>query len=125
MRTSQKTILVVDDDPIIGELLRTVLEDEGYRVALCDRGERALEAVRDTAPDLVILDTLLPDISGWQVLERIRADATSSRLPVLIYSAALETLDSAPPEQAQGYETISKPFDIEELLSKVTSLIGR
>ena len=84
------SLLVVDDDPHVCDLLRRLLARFGHSVRCAASGAEGLAAVRDEAPDLVILDWMMPEIDGAEVLRRLRADPAMSNLPVMVYTAADE-----------------------------------
>jgi len=116
-------ILVVDDDPAIASVLRRGLSYEGYHVLTARDGPDGLAQAREQAPELVILDIMMPGLDGWEVLRRLRAaDAT---LPVLFLTAK-----DAPTDQAQGLNAgaddyVVKPFHFEVLLARVQALLRR
>ncbi len=116
-------ILVVDDDPAITSVLRRGLSYEGYHVLTAQDGSDGLAQAREQAPDLIILDIMMPGLDGWEVLRRLRAaDAT---LPVLFLTAK-----DAPTDQAQGLNAgaddyVVKPFHFEVLLARVQALLRR
>ena len=115
MTTGAQRILVVDDDPVIRGMVRTVLETEGYAVDVAEDGFAALRAVESKAPDCVVLDVMMPGIDGHAVLSRIRGGARSS-LPVVMLTA---NGDDAQAWQAwtEGVDYfLAKPFDADELL---------
>jgi DNA-binding response OmpR family regulator len=116
-------ILVVDDDPAITSLLRRGLTYEGYAVETAADGPEGLALARDRAPDLVVLDLMLPALDGLEVLRRLRA--ADARLPILLLTAR-----DAPSDQVQGLELgaddyVVKPFTFEVLLARVRALLRR
>lgn len=117
-------ILVVDDDDAIRETLGGVLSSEGYDVALAENGQRALDFVRDgERPDLVLLDLMMPVMSGWEFLEVADADDKLRSIPILIVSAM------AAPLACQGVKggvrmCFSKPIDLDALLDAVKEYSG-
>jgi len=117
-------ILVVDDDPAGLELTRLVLSQAGYRVDPVETGEDALRALAETDYDLVLLDVVLPGISGHEVLARLRADPATESLPVVLMSArftASEDLASGLDAGADGY--IARPVSPPELLARVRAML--
>src|SRR6266566_4407147 len=86
-----KKMLIIDDDRIVASIYRNRFQAEGFQVQLADDGESGLAAVKQFRPDLVILDLMLPKLSGVEVLKRIRADQTTKALPVIILSNAYLT----------------------------------
>ncbi len=115
MSTGARRILVVDDDADVRQMVRTVLETEGYRVDVADDGFAALRAVETTAPDCVVLDVMMPGMDGHAVLHRIRGGARSL-LPVVMLTAAAGD-DQAWQAWTEGVDYfLAKPFDGSELL---------
>jgi two-component system alkaline phosphatase synthesis response regulator PhoP len=82
-----KTILLVDDDPEIVKTVRHYLQQEGYAVLVAYNGLDALVIVRDQAPDCIVLDVLLPDLVGWDIIQRIRADPRTAEIPIIMLTA--------------------------------------
>jgi two-component system, OmpR family, response regulator CpxR len=108
------SVLVVDDDQAIREVIAEVLRDEGYEVLCAENGLQALrELHKEHHPDLVLLDLMMPVMSGWEVLEELQADAELSRIPVVVVSAM-----NAP----GACEHLAKPIDLERLLATVVRL---
>ena len=116
-----RRILVVDDEFNIMRVMRHILESEGYVVLEASSGEEALRTVRDERPDLVLLDVLLPDLDGFEVLERLRRDADTSDVPVVILSI-LEAKEESFRLGAQDY--FNKPIDRVKLIESVQALLG-
>jgi DNA-binding response OmpR family regulator len=118
------TVLVVDDDPVIVQLLKVNFEMEGYRVLTASDGERGIERARHDQPDLVVLDVMMPQVDGLEVARRLRADPATSRLPIMLLSAKAQATDVKAGEAvADAY--VTKPFDPLELLERVAKLIAQ
>ena len=118
-------ILVVDDEPSITDLLSMALRYEGMEVAVSHLGRQALEAMTKFRPHLVVLDVMLPDLSGFEVLERMGRDRIGGRLPVLFLTAR-DTLD----DKLRGFtlggdDYMTKPFSVEELIVRVRAILRR
>jgi DNA-binding response OmpR family regulator len=116
-------ILKIDDDPAVTSLLKRGLSYEGYMVDIAGSGESGLAMAREHAPDLVILDIMMPGPDGLEVLQRLRA--ADACLPVLLLTAK-----DAPADQVHGLETgaddyVIKPFTFEVLLARVRALLRR
>ncbi|MGE0494772.1 MAG: response regulator transcription factor [Vulcanimicrobiota bacterium] len=123
MSTDSKTkILVVDDETSIIDYLRLGFKYEGYDVASALNGQDALELVRSDAPDLVVLDRMLPDLDGLTVCQRIR---TFTDIPILMLSARGEVEDRVEGLQKGADDYLPKPFEFEELLARVQALLRR
>jgi two-component system OmpR family response regulator len=122
----QPTIVVINDSPELLELARLLFEDEGYDVKVAQVGNGAYDLIRETMPDLVILDVRLPDISGWDILQALRLDAATAPIPVLMCSAAVgEMRDLEAQLATAGVDWLVKPFSIDTLLDKVRLLLDR
>jgi DNA-binding response OmpR family regulator len=115
-------VLVVEDDMRIQKMLRAVLQSEEYEVDSAADGRAALEAIRGDRPDLVILDLMLPDVDGWQVMSQLKRDNTFAGLPVLVLSAVHDLARESTRIGASDF--LRKPFGIDALLDKVARLTG-
>lgn len=112
-------ILVVDDDPDIREVVRDILEGEGYRVATAANGAEALRVLEQQPAALVLLDMRMPVLNGWDFAAALRA--RGARTPILVMTAAQSARRWAEEIGAQGY--IAKPFDLSELLTAIERLL--
>jgi CheY-like chemotaxis protein len=123
-RGAQKTVLVVDDDRPTRALCRTALEDVGFRVLEAADGKAALASVRTEHPDLILLDIMMPGISGWEVTSALLADRATDEIPIVFISARTELADRmrAFDLGAQGY--VTKPFDPRGLAETVAKTLG-
>lgn len=115
--------LVVDDEPELAQLLSTVLRYEGWTVETADTGVRAVEAVARAKPDIVVLDVMLPDIDGFEVLRRIRAH--DPEVCVLFLTARDAVQDRVAGITAGGDDYVTKPFSLEEVLARIRGLLRR
>ena len=115
-------ILVVDDDPDIRALLRTLLERVGYEVVDAPDGRSGLRALYQAAPDLVILDVAMPELDGWAALERIRE---LTDVPVLMLTAQASELDKVRGLRGGADDYVTKPFGRQELLARTAALLRR
>jgi two-component system alkaline phosphatase synthesis response regulator PhoP/two-component system response regulator VicR len=114
----------VDDQRHIARLVQLHLERAGYEVSLAYDGAEALQKVRESRPDLVILDVMLPKMDGLEVLRRMKADPQTERIPVIMLTAKSESDDAL-----QGYDRgaqwyLSKPVDPLELITFVNNVLG-
>jgi two-component system response regulator MprA len=110
-----KQILVVDDEPVICDVLASLFVGEGYAVRTATDGMAALEALADDVPDLVIADIIMPRLNGWELLTHLREQYPS--VPVILLSA---TVRVHPPD---GTVLIAKPFDVDHLLATVARML--
>lgn len=119
-----KSILIVDDEPNIVISLEFLLEREGWRVQIARDGQEALEAIEREPPALVLLDVMLPRLSGYDVCQRIRERAAWRGIRVLMLTAKGREVEMAKGLAlgADGY--VTKPFSTEELLARIRALLG-
>ena len=115
-------ILVVDDELNICELLKLYLENEGYTVFTANDGQAAVTAFQQKAPDLVLLDIMLPKMDGWQVCREIRK---TSSAPIIMLTAKGETFDKVLGLELGADDYVVKPFAIAELYAKSVALVRR
>src|ERR1700712_924714 len=115
--------LVVDDEPTLAELLSMALRYESWDVRTAHDGLTALRVARDFKPDVVVLDVMLPDLDGLEVLRRLHADFPS--LPVLFLTAKDSVEDRIAGLTAGGDDYVTKPFSLEELVARLRGLMRR
>ena len=118
-------ILVVDDEPNVLRMVSYALEVEGYEVIVATNGVEALSKVQTEAPDLIILDDMLPQMSGVEVCEQLRKQQETIDLPVIMLSAKTQVSDKVRGLEAGADEYISKPIAREELIARVKALLVR
>src|SRR5512136_99188 len=112
-------ILVVDDTPASLRLLTELLAKEGYRIRPASDGALALKSVAAKPPDLILLDVSMPDMDGYEVCRRLKADEKSSRIPVIFISSFGDTQQKVAGFEAGGVDYITKPFETAEVLARV------
>ncbi|MDT0305545.1 response regulator transcription factor [Streptomyces sp. DSM 44917] len=117
------TLLVVDDEPNIRDLLAQTFRLTGFAVRCADGGAAALNAVRTAAPDLIVLDVMLPDLDGFEVARTLRRDGC--RVPVLFLTARDEVADRIRGLSLGGDDYVAKPFSLEELVLRVRAILRR
>jgi two-component system OmpR family response regulator len=118
--------LVVDDEQTLAELVGLALRYEGWDVRTMHDGASAVAAAREFRPDLIVLDVMLPDIEGFEVLRRIRSDSgTTATVPVLFLTARDAVEDRIAGLTAGGDDYVTKPFSIEELVLRLRGLLRR
>jgi len=115
-------VLVIDDDVNICELVRLYLDKEGYEVLTVYNGKKALESFSEFAPNIVILDIMLPGADGWQVCREIRK---ISNIPIIMLTAKGETFDKVLGLELGADDYIVKPFDPKELVARVKAVLRR
>jgi len=118
-------VLIVEDDKDIVELVRYNLEKEGYQVAAAGDGLGALAQVKKAAPDLVILDLMLPKLSGLEVCREVRRDTALNRLPILMLTARGDEADRVVGLEIGADDYVTKPFSPRELVARVRALLRR
>lgn len=117
--TEKKNILVVDDTKMNLMILVKTLGDEGYRVRPALSGAAALEAAGKEAPDLILLDIMMPDMDGYQVCRTLKKDPLLKDIPVIFISAMDQVEDKIKGFEAGGVDYVSKPFQTKEVLARV------
>ena len=115
-------ILIVEDELNIAQLLQLYLEKEGFETQIAPNGGKAVELFRSFAPDLVLLDIMLPVMDGWSVLKRIRAE---SKTPVIMLTAKGETDDRVTGLEQGADDYIVKPFETKEVLARIRAVLRR
>jgi CheY-like chemotaxis protein len=123
--TAVPRILVVDDTPALLDVIRKCLEDEGYYVRTCLESKHAVQMARDDPPDVIMLDVVMPEVSGWEVLAALRTDPAFARTPVIVCTAYVSEAmgrlaELKGPDQHLGL--LPKPFELEELIEVVESV---
>ena len=123
MPAKKPRVLVVDDELNIAELVGTALSYEGFEVKLAHDGAGAIAAVQDVAPDLVVLDVMLPDLDGFEVQKRLRAGG--DRVPVLFLTARDSVDDRVRGLTLGADDYLTKPFSLQELVARVHAVLRR
>ena len=116
------SVLIVEDDRNIAELLQMYLEKEGYAVTLATDGGQGLSKFRAIKPDLVLLDIMMPVMDGWAVCQAIRAE---SKTPVIMLTAKSETDDKVAGLKTGADDYITKPFEMKEVLARIEAVLRR
>ncbi|MBY0390705.1 MAG: response regulator transcription factor [Mycobacterium pseudokansasii] len=117
------SVLVVDDEPVLAEMVSMALRYEGWDIATAQDGASAIAAARTARPDVVVLDVMLPDMSGLEVLHKLRRE--NPRLPVLLLTAKDAVEDRIAGLTAGGDDYVTKPFSIEEVVLRLRALLRR
>ena len=116
------SVLIVEDDRNIAELLQLYLEKEGYAVTIANDGGQGLDKFRTIQPDLVLLDVMMPVMDGWAVCKAIRAE---SQTPIIMLTAKGETDDKVQGLKAGADDYVTKPFEMKEVLARVEAVLRR
>src|SRR5881392_3336234 len=116
-------VLLVDDDPQVREVVRINLEMEGYAVREAGNAEDGLAALEDEAPDVILLDVMMPQVDGWEMLRRVQERHGVGSIPVIMFSGKVEedSLRAATSRGAQGF--IGKPFNPQQLIESTKQLV--
>ncbi|APX93381.1 two-component system response regulator [Halomonas sp. 1513] len=117
-------VLVVDDEPNIVLSLEFLMQQAGFDVVTAEDGESALDSIADGAPDLILLDISLPGISGFDVLEQLRADPAHANLPIIMLTAHGREVEREKGLALGADDYITKPFSTQALVDKVQGLLG-
>jgi DNA-binding response OmpR family regulator len=119
LKNEDLSILIVDDTPANLRILSQVFEEHGYRVRIANSGKRALEAIASNPPDLVLLDIMMPELSGYEVCKQLKSQPHTSEIPVIFISALDAAEDKVNAFAAGGVDYVTKPFHFEEVLARV------
>jgi DNA-binding response OmpR family regulator len=123
---NKKRILCIEDEAEMIELMRLVLEREGFEVIGAMGGEQGLKVVKTEKPDLILLDLMMPGMDGWEVYRQMRADRELADIPVVIVTAKAQSIDKVLGLQvAKVADYITKPFGPKDLLGSVQKVFSR
>jgi two-component system, OmpR family, phosphate regulon response regulator PhoB len=125
MRTMTAKVLVVEDDAPLAELLRYNLEAEGFRVAHAETGDDAEILVKEENPDLILLDWMLPGVSGIELCRRIRSKSETRSIPIIMLTARGEETDRVRGLSIGADDYVVKPFSVPELMQRVRAILRR
>ena len=114
-------VLVVDDDVRLREYMRVNLEGEGYTVREAESADQALDTIANEAPDLVLLDVVMPGVDGWQLLQKLQE--LHGSIPVIMFSGKVDEETAAEAEERGAHGFVGKPFDPQELLNRAKALV--
>ena len=121
----KQRILIVDDNPDGITIMRSILESRGYEVTAALSGMEALAALEKETPDVVLLDVMMPEMSGLEVLQRIKENAATGRLPVILVTAKTHDDDVLSGYQYGADYYITKPFTAKQLLYGIDLVLGK
>lgn len=121
MSLNSKTVLVVDDEPVLREIVREILHEEGYGVIEAADGRVMLEIMESARPDLVLMDVMMPGVDGREAYQQLRLRPEHRDIPVVMMSAGVRPVRLDP--SIAGF--MAKPFDLTQLVELVARLIGR
>ena len=122
---TQTKILIAEDDAEVMDLVRVYLTREGFEVAAAADGESALELAETAAPDLLVLDVMLPKLDGWAVCRRLRERETTQRLPIVMLTSRSDEMDRVLGLELGADDYVTKPFSPRELLARIKAVLRR
>lgn len=124
-KMTHERILLIEDEPDIAEVLQYNLEKEGFHVDMARRGDTGLESIRRDAPDLILLDLMLPGIDGLELTRLLKRDTSTARLPIVMLTARGEEVDRIVGLELGADDYISKPFSPREVVLRVKAVLRR
>ena len=123
---STKRILCIEDEQAMIDLIRLILSRRGFDVRGANSGEEGLEIIRKEHPDLILLDLMMPDMDGWEVYQKMKADEAIKNIPVIVVTSRAQSIDKVLGLHiAKVDDYISKPFTPQELLNSVDNVFSR
>jgi len=125
MTESEPLVLVADDDEDIRSLVTFRLEKSGYRVLVACDGEEALALALEHAPDLAVLDVMMPKLDGYEVTRRLREEHATRAMPIILLTARAQEADVARGFESGADDYLRKPFSPQELRARVQAILGR
>ena len=117
-------VLVVEDDPTLGDVMLTALKDDGLDAKLAHDGDEAMRDVDDLAPSVMVLDLMMPRRDGFSVLRELRADGRISRLPVIVVTAIFGMSERLYATELGAADYVTKPFELDDLVTRVRALMS-
>jgi two-component system, OmpR family, phosphate regulon response regulator PhoB len=118
-------VLIVEDEPAQREVLSYNIQAEGYQVLTAEAGDEALMIVRETPPDVIVLDWMLPNVSGIEVCRQLKMGAETARIPVIMLSARSEEVDKIRGLETGADDYMTKPYSVAELLARLRTQLRR
>ncbi len=125
MTAQRPTVLVVEDEPAQREILTYNLESEGFRVSTADNGEDALMMVAEEMPDLIVLDWMLPNVSGIEICRRLKTRPDTRAVPIIMLSARSEEVDRVRGLETGADDYVIKPYSVVELMARARAQLRR
>jgi len=118
-------LLIVEDEPDVAELLRYNLAKEGYEVLAVPNGADAVKTARDASPDVILLDIMIPQLNGWEVCRRLKSDAETRAIPIIMVTGRVEEGDKILGFEVGADDYVTKPFSPRELLARIRAVVRR
>ncbi len=121
----ERTILIIEDEKLIIVSTQMVLEAAGFHVESATSGEEGIQKARSSAPDLILLDIMMPGIDGWETLNRLKRDTATSEIPVIIFTAREHSRGHQKSSEMGAAEYFRKPFEPDELVELVEKHVSQ
>jgi two-component system phosphate regulon response regulator PhoB len=121
----QRTVLIIEDEKLIIVSTQMVLEAAGFRVESATNGEDGIAKAKSQTPDLVLLDIMMPGIDGWETLTRLKRDAATANIPVVIFTAREHSRGHQKSAEMGAVDYFRKPFEPDELIELVEKHVGQ
>ncbi|MEW8563904.1 MAG: response regulator, partial [Candidatus Thiodiazotropha sp.] len=118
-------ILAVDDEPAVGEMLRFILEQDGFQADFVEDATQAINQIRKSKPDLILLDWMMPGMSGLELAGRLKKDRDTAGIPIIMLTAKGEEDDKVRGLDIGAEDYVTKPFSARELLARIRSILRR
>jgi two-component system phosphate regulon response regulator PhoB len=118
-------ILIIDDEPDVADIVAMNLKAEGYKILIADNGESGLAKAKAEAPNLIVLDLMLPKMSGLEVCKALKREAATARIPIIMLTAKSDEVDRIVGLELGADDYVTKPFSPRELLLRVQSVLRR
>ena len=119
-----RRIVCIEDEPEMINLIQLILERKGFEVIGADGGKSGLDTVRSEKPDLILLDLMMPDMDGWEVYQKLKADEVARDIPVIVVTAKAQSIDKVLGLHiAKVDDYIPKPFSPQELLDSIQQVL--
>jgi DNA-binding response OmpR family regulator len=124
--TNGKVVVCIEDEPEMIDLVKLILSRKGFQVVGAMGGREGLEAIQNEKPDLVLLDLMMPDMDGWEVYQKMKADDQTKSIPVIVVTAKAQSIDKVLGLHiAKVDDYITKPFGPQELMESVEQVLAR
>ncbi|MCX5794440.1 MAG: response regulator transcription factor [Elusimicrobia bacterium] len=124
MEQKKKKILIIDDEDMVRETVTLALGHAGFDAEGLGDSAQAFDAIKKGQPDLVLLDLYMPEVSGFDLCRRLKADPATQAIPIVMFTGSNETVDVISGISAGAFEYITKPIDGEALIAKIRALLG-
>ncbi len=121
----QRTVLIIEDEKLIIVSTQMVLEAAGFRVESATNGEDGIAKAKSQSPDLILLDIMMPGIDGWETLTRLKRDAATANIPVVIFTAREHSRGHQKSAEMGAVDYFRKPFEPDELIELVEKHVGQ